>query len=230
MSAPAATASATAIGGPEYSLHLWAIRRDLRRWYYGLPPAQQARFASQWVTSLAGLAWDWQFDPAKASNSTANWEITELFKKRVATPCNGGKLPDGTQTVTVAGGVYSDEEVNYWLYGVLGEMLGWDAGNILELIVAYRKGSWGGTGVPGRLAWFMAGYQNDMTLPANWSVNLDLITTYHYSSIFGVSVHPVRLLGEESRPVKVLCRLGFYKYPPQWQWVRYWKVSETSQR
>ena len=132
---------------------------------------------------------------AKASNSTANWEITELFKKRVATPCNGGKLPDGTQTVTVAGGVYSDEEVNYWLYGVLGEMLGWDAGNILELIVAYRKGSWGGTGIPGRLAWFMAGYQNDMTLPANWSVNLDLITTYHYSSIFGVSVNPVRLWG-----------------------------------
>ena len=155
-----------AIGGPDISLQLQKIRVSLINWYTALPSAQQAAFSSQWVTSVAGLYWDLGIgNGTKVDAASADWDIVQLEDQIVATPTNSGVLLDGEHTVTVYGHVYKDQYVNYWLYGVLGNMLGWNQEDIQRLIIFYRDQNWHGTGISGRITWTLAGWNNDLTLP-----------------------------------------------------------------
>jgi hypothetical protein len=155
-----------AIGGPDVTADLLEIRIQLRTWYFAIPAAQQNTFQSEWVTSVAGAAWDYLFDPQKVEAANVNWDIVPLASKKVSAPGNSGVLPDGTHTVTVFGHVYSDEEVNYWLYGVLGGMVGWNQQDVENLVKEYRIDYWKGTGIPGREDWMLAGWTDRPALPA----------------------------------------------------------------
>jgi hypothetical protein len=167
------------VGGPDITVHLLKIRRALRNWYNNtLTPAQQQAFKDEWVTSVSGLLWDLRFDPVKVTNNAGNWDIQELMKQSAQTTHNDGVLPNGIHTVTVAGHVYPDDEVNYWLYGCLGDLLGWSQQGILGLIQFYRNQRWKGTGIVGRWAWTLAGWADDQTLPSTISTTGTAFATY----------------------------------------------------
>ena len=101
-----------------------------------------------------------------------SWDIIELFGDR-----KFQLSPIGTVqgTVTVRGKVFYADEVNYYWFGVLTKLqdslssqYGRSNGNSIETatstIERYRRVFWGGTNYEGRVAWFMAGYHNDIGL------------------------------------------------------------------
>jgi len=98
-----------------------------------------------------------------------SWDIKDFAgwgRPEWQVPGGRGVVFDGTnyiKTVTVAGKVYRPEEVNYYLYGVWLRSLG-----VSELlgetkVAGHRSVNAGGTGVPGRIAWFRAGYSGDLS-------------------------------------------------------------------
>jgi len=158
--------SVQAIGGPDVTEHLKLFREDLNRWYGLLTLAQQKAFRNEWITSpgQASLAF-FNFFPFTREQFLINkndiWDITQLALQQVVSTNNLACLPNGVMTVTVAGRVYRQQEVNYWLYGCIMDTLGYGKADCAALIKWYR----GADGYVGRLDWFYAGYNNDMNYP-----------------------------------------------------------------
>jgi Fibronectin type III domain/Dockerin type I domain len=204
------TASCRPIGGPEITAHLINIRKRARNWYFGLSPSDKATFAAEWAKTWTQT----ELDMLKGidRNPSSNWDIYQLAAQGLQTPHNTGVLPDqvghistnnqSARTVSVTGGVFSQEEVNYWLYGVIWNMLGFNQHDAINIIIKYRIKYKGGTGIPGRIAWFSAGYNNDFTIPFNFHYIDSDGHRYNYSPILNVWPYPAPPEGDECGPLR----------------------------
>ncbi len=175
-----------AIGGPDITAHLIAIRSDFLLWYSKLTPAQKTQFSDEWISSVFQLIWDHEFNGGnKADTQSGNWDIVLLHASQVHTTHNQGVLPvlpNATSTVTVAGHVYIQNYVNYWLYGVIGDTLGWDESKVLFLIANRDAGNM--SAADGHMAWFEAGYQNNLQRPVSFQWHDDYANVdYDYQPI-----------------------------------------------
>jgi hypothetical protein len=110
-SGPVST-TVSAIGGPDITQRLLAIRTDLAGQYN----ASLARLGGA-ITTIQSFASWWD-------KPWGNWDINPLYKDSEKTTANQATLPDGAVTVTVAGQVFKDYEANYWLYGVWASVIG----------------------------------------------------------------------------------------------------------
>lgn len=152
------TSVAAPYGGPDITGNLLRIEQDIFTQY-------QTKFVTQ--AQKDNFAHAYFVDPG------TNWEISSLFAHHVVTPSNTGVLPDGRYTVTVQGKVYPAEEVNYFVYGVWARIVSqsgvWGESLVREpfakeIIAYYRIKLWHGQGIPGRQAWFAAGYHGDLNI------------------------------------------------------------------
>jgi hypothetical protein len=166
FSAPTDSPPVEPIGGPDVTLHLLALASSLRKWYRGLPPANQEAFQSEWATSSPEVLLLYFTGGGKLAGQSVAWDIRLLMAQSVKTANNSGILPNGVHSVTVAGKVYPDDEVNYWLFGVIANTLGWNQSSIENIIYWYRVMRWQGTGIAGRIAWFDAGYNLNLQIPS----------------------------------------------------------------
>ena len=152
--------SVSPIGGPDVTAHLTAIRSALFAYASANPANQQ---------QIDDLLYN-----ASPIDSLVNWDIVPLHAGSVSTPNNDGILPDGSRTVTVAGRVYRDNEVNYWLYGCWCAVAGANWLPAAQLVVFYRNvmntvhGY--GDAAYAKEAWFMAGFDGDPAEPASAAI------------------------------------------------------------
>ncbi len=167
--------------GPEIGALLEKIRTTVIQKFLGYTRAQQSKF-------LRDFFWP--------SNAVADWDITGLADKRV-TGTAGNRLCHGVATVEVLGRCYRQQDVNYWLYGVVNRLLSmemngnlnpanfnpgimtplqinadWEALNAMDTrIFLYRVWyAWnygGARNAHVREVWAVAGFENDLSMPAS---------------------------------------------------------------
>jgi hypothetical protein len=70
----------------------------------------------------------------------------------------------------VAGKVYYDDEVNYWLYGVCASVIGMPESVGESFIPIWRVFTAYGSGISGRIDWFKAGYSGDFSYAAGAAI------------------------------------------------------------
>jgi RHS repeat-associated protein len=167
--------------GPDITTHLRGIRSDLERQYQSMSVSEQRAVA---------------MDIFNYGHSATNWEI-----KALAT------LGMDHQTVTVSGKAYVADEVNYWLYGCWLSIVGVPKIYGQTTTYLHRKFQTTldqpGSGIDGRLAWYNAGYDNDLTkaessMVGNPPSSQGWTTTMEYY----VSTPPNRILHKEGDPYK----------------------------
>ena len=147
--APSTTAPSTQPSSYDITAHLVAIRTHLLTQYAGMSNAQKQGLANA-------------FNGGFLANQAANWDIVDL-----KTDLHMSGLLGGVYTCTVGGKVYRDEDVDYWLYGVWACLLGkyaWlcEAKIRLHCFMQYDAA--------GRIAWFKAGFNNNMGLAASAAI------------------------------------------------------------
>jgi hypothetical protein len=155
------------IGGPNVTVHLLAIAKDFKSYFAGL--RAPSAWAAQFITTVNGA-----IDAANAGNTTllvnniSNWDIVKLKNNTVTTASNNGMLPGGQRTVTVAGSVYLQDTVNYWLYGVMASVMGWPLDSLLQFVgwSKVQRGLGGNPSNEKQYAWIIAGYNDDTGLPS----------------------------------------------------------------
>jgi hypothetical protein len=139
-----------ALGGPDITANLLQIGKYIYKAYDSFTPVQQTGFKAAFYN---------------ISNAMGDWDIVPLAGQYVNTLDSSGVLPNGEHTVTVNGGVYNDDYVNYFLYGVWARIAGANEDLTEDKIAGYRvlRSLWmhEGTGIDGRLAWFRVGYYYD---------------------------------------------------------------------
>jgi hypothetical protein len=102
-----------------------------------------------------------------------NWDMTDLSNNEVSTPHNSSVLPSGMHTVTFQGAVYGDAVVDYFIYGIWARISGKSESYGEHLVTGWRYMHFlapGGTDIPGRLAWFRAGYYGSFSFLSGTSI------------------------------------------------------------
>ena len=125
MSSSSAIASCRCIGGPDFTAHLVAIRRDM---------------AKQWATTAGPTNVFSALLDGLIVRTPVNGDIYNLYNDCESNSFYNGVLPDGKATVTVAHNVFFDYEVNYWLFGSAVAVMGLSADSLstLGLVLAWR--------------------------------------------------------------------------------------------
>jgi hypothetical protein len=147
--------SCSAVGGPDITAHLNAIRAQIE----------------DDITRNPGLSAKWHrdFDILQNPHQAGLWDIDPLAGQYVRTADNSGVLADGQHTVTVNGKVFDDADVDYFLYGVIFRAAGLSPADGLIDIPGWRlfnnlyNGDPASLNISPRLAWFMVGWSG------NWS-------------------------------------------------------------
>ena len=164
---------------PDVSGQLIGIRKDLAHQYQNLSSNERRTITD---------------DIFNYSDSAANWDIKML-----------AALGATHQTVTVGQKAYVADEVNYWLYGCWLSIAG--VPRIFGETATYlhRKfqtvGDAAGSGIDGRLAWFNAGYDNNISEAASSYVSTPASTAVWGTTLqYHVGTYPQWIKHDEGTP------------------------------
>jgi hypothetical protein len=170
QSVPTQSSQVTPIGGPDITAHLTAIAAEFDRQWNNLSFLSKLALSENFIGAL---------NPNMAAN---NFDITPLANHNLHTAPNDGVLPDGggdqSITVTVAGKVYRQVEVDYYLYGLIfSKIYSFSVDFIVGPmnIFLYRTLEFLRSGndlnLIGREAWFFAGFDRDFDEASPAAIN-----------------------------------------------------------